>query len=68
MTVQERVKTYNSLDLYDKQWLLNVMLENDIVIWMPVGKPASSSLEDGEQYDATINGTRLQLNINVPEE
>ena len=64
MTGQERLENYNSLNLFDKQWLLNVMLDRDVVVWFPREK----TLEEGEQYDATINGTQLQLNINVPEE
>ena len=64
MNGQERLENYNSLTLFDKQWLLNVMLDRDVVVWFPHKK----TLEAGEQYDATINGTQLQLNINVPEE
>jgi len=59
MTAQERLKTYNGFDLHDKQWLLNVMLYRDIVVWFPRTK----TLEEGEHFDATINGTQIQLNI-----
>ena len=64
MTAQERLKTYNGFDLYDKQWLLNVMLDRDIVVWFPHIK----TLEAGEHFDATINGTQIQLNMReVPD-
>ena len=59
MTGQERLENYNSLTLFDKQWLLNVMLDRDIVVWFPRKK----TLEAGEHFDATINGTQIQLNI-----
>ena len=59
MTGQERLENYNSLTLFDKQWLLNVMLDRDIVVWFPRTK----TLEMGEHFDATINGTQIQLNI-----
>ena len=59
MTAQKRVENYNNLTLFDKQWLLNVMLDRDIVVWFPRKK----TLEEGEHFDATINGTQIQLNI-----
>jgi len=64
MTGQERLENYNSLTLFDKQWLLNVMLDRDIVVWFPHIK----TLEAGEHFDATINGTQIQLNMReVPD-
>jgi len=59
MTTKERVENYNSLTLFDKQWLLNVMLDRDILVWFPRKK----TLEAGGHYDATINGTQIQLNM-----
>jgi len=35
MTTKERVENYNGLTLFDKQWLLNVMLDRDILVHFP---------------------------------
>jgi|TARA_R110000803_G_scaffold35193_1_gene76322 hypothetical protein len=62
MNTEDRVEIYNELTLLDKQWLFDIILARDVLVF----HTESGDLNDGSQYSTGINGTQIQLNA-VPE-
>jgi|TARA_R110000822_G_scaffold55641_1_gene141232 hypothetical protein len=66
MNLDERVRIYNQMNLVDKEWFFQTLMDNDLMVF----DAKTSTLHDGCKYNSTmygiaINGTKIQLIIPV---
>ena len=59
--MENYLEAYNSLNLYEKKDMLNLILQNDVMIFYK----DSRELVDAEDLDAhtCLNGTKIQITL-----
>ena len=66
MSIDERAQIYNQMNLMDKEWFFQIIMDKDVMVF----DAKTSTLHDGCEYNSTmygicINGTQIQLTIPV---